>query len=675
MTRVKTDFPKTIRVIEHARIPLPDGVTLSAMIWLPEDAEQNPVPAILEYLPYRKRDGTTERDALTHPYFAGHGYACVRVDMRGSGDSDGVLKGEYLKQEQDDALEVLKWIAAQPWSTGKAGIIGISWGGFNGLQIAARRPPELKAVISLCSTDDRYEEDIHFMGGCLLVDKFAWGSTMFAINATPPDPALVGERWRDIWLQRLEGSGFWLDEWHRRQRRDDFYKHGSICEDYSAVECPVYLVGGWADGYSNAIFRMLEHLKAPTKALVGPWAHKYPHFALPGPQIGFLQECLRFWDKWLKGVETGVMREPALRAYVQDSVGPATSYKERPGRWVAEESWPSPRISLQSWGLAPGRLARPGETPADVALDICSPQTVGLSAGKWCAYGIDAADLPGDQREEAGGSLVFDTAPLTEPLEILGAPVLHLAVASDKPNAFVAVTLSEVLPDGSATRVSYGILNLTHRYGHADVQPLEPGKRYDVRLQLNECGQRFGVGSRLRLALSTAYWPIVWPSPEAATLTVFTGDSALDLPVRPPRAEDANLPAFGPAEGAPPLRRTLLKPGSRKMEVTRDLDTGRITVERFQDDGLSRIDDFDWATRTAARRFYVIDPTDPLSAESRIHWHKEYGRADFRISLDARTHMRMTRTEFLISGALDAYEGEDRVLSKEWNCKIPRDHV
>jgi putative CocE/NonD family hydrolase len=675
MTRVKTDFPKPIRVIEHVTIRLSDGVTLSAMIWLPEDAEQNPVPAILEYLPYRKRDGTTERDALTHPYFAGHGYACVRVDMRGSGDSDGVLKGEYLKQEQDDALEVLKWIAAQPWSTGKAGIIGISWGGFNGLQIAARRPPELKAVISLCSTDDRYEEDIHFMGGCLLVDKFAWGSTMFAINATPPDPSLVGERWRDIWLQRLDGSGFWLEEWHRRQRRDDFYKHGSVCEDFSAIECPVHLVGGWADGYSNAIFRMLEHLKVPTRALVGPWAHKYPHFALPGPQIGFLQECLRFWDKWLKGIETGVMDEPALRAYIQDSVAPATSYKERPGRWVAEESWPSPRISLQSWGLAPGRLAAPGETPAESALAICSPQTVGLSAGKWCAYGIDAADLPGDQREEGGGSLVFDTAPLTEPLEILGAPVLHLAVASDKPNAFVAATLSEVLPDGSATRVSYGILNLTHRHGLEDLQPLEPGRRYEVRVQLNECGQRFGVGSRLRLALSTAYWPIVWPSPEAATLTVFAGASALDLPVRPARADDVNLPAFEPAEGAPPLRRTMLKPGSRKMEVTRDLETGRVTVERFQDDGLSRIDDFDWETRTAARRFYVIDPADPLSAESRIHWHKEYGRAGFRISLDARTHMRVTRTEFLISGALDAYEGEDRVFSKEWNCKIPRDHV
>jgi putative CocE/NonD family hydrolase len=305
MTKTRTEFPHKIRVIQHAAIRLLDGVTLSAMIWLPEDAERNPVPAILEYLPYRKRDGTTERDALSHPYFAGHGYACVRVDMRGSGDSEGVLLGGYLRQGAGRCArraEVDRGAGLR--CSGSVGIIGISWGGFNGLQIAARRPPELKAIVSLCSTDDRYEEDIHFMGGCVLLDKFAWGSTMFAINATPPDPALVGDKWRDMWFQRLESSGFWLEEWHRRQRRDEFYKHGSICEDYSAIECPVYLVGGWADGYSNAIFRMLQHLKAPRKGLVGPWAHKYPHFALPAPQIGFLQECLRWWDKWLKGIET-----------------------------------------------------------------------------------------------------------------------------------------------------------------------------------------------------------------------------------------------------------------------------------------------------------------------------------------------------------------------------------
>jgi putative CocE/NonD family hydrolase len=661
-------------MIEHAPIRLSDGVTLSAMIWLPVDAEENPVPAILEYLPYRKRDGTTERDALTHPYFAGHGYACVRVDMRGSGDSEGVLLGEYLKQEQDDALEVLRWIAAQPWCTGSVGIIGISWGGFNGLQIAARRPPELKAVISLCSTDDRYEEDIHFMGGCLLVDKLAWGSTMFAINATPPDPALVGENWRKMWMGRLENSGFWLEEWHRRQRRDEFYKHGSICEDFSAIECPVFLVGGWADGYSNAIFRMLEGLQVPRKGLIGPWAHKYPHFALPGPQIGFLQESLRWWDKWLKGIETGVQDEPMLRVYMQDTAPPAAWYAERPGFWAAEESWPSPRIEPSRRPLGRSCIAAEGEEIEEEPLMISSPQHVGVHAGKWCAYGLDA-DQPGDQRDEAGGSLVFDTEPLAEPLHILGAPVLHLDVASDRPNAFVAATLSEVLPDGAATRISYGILNLTHRESHEHLKPLEPGRRYTVRVRLNECGQRIGAGSRLRLALSTAYWPVVWPSPEPVTLTVMAGASSLELPVRPARPEDAALPSFEPAEGAPALKTRIMRPGSRKIEMSRDILTGRVTVERFQDDGLVRVQDFDWEYGSSAHRRYSILPHDPLSAEARIRWEKEYRRDALHVRVDARTHMRVTASDFLISGLLDAYEGDDRVFSKEWNCTIPRDHV
>ncbi|MEY8839860.1 CocE/NonD family hydrolase, partial [Cribrihabitans sp. XS_ASV171] len=298
---IKTDFPRKVREIENIWIPMPDGTKLAARIWLPEDAEADPVPAILEYLPYRKRDGTVERDHLTHPYFAGHGYAGVRVDMRGTGDSEGVCLGEYLMQEQDDALAVIEWLAAQPWCSGKVGMIGISWGGFNGLQVAARQPQALGAVITLCSTDDRYADDIHFMGGAMLTEKLGWGATAFAIANTPPDPAIVGDRWRDMWVERLENNGLWFLDWVRHQRRDAFYQHGSICEDYSAVQVPVYAVGGYADGYTNPIFRMMQNLSCPRKALVGPWAHKYPHFATPGPRIGFLQEALRWWDQHLKG--------------------------------------------------------------------------------------------------------------------------------------------------------------------------------------------------------------------------------------------------------------------------------------------------------------------------------------------------------------------------------------
>jgi putative CocE/NonD family hydrolase len=668
---VRRKFPHRVKVLRDVFIPLSDGMQLAAQIWLPVDAARRPVPAILEYLPYRKRDSTAERDALTHPYYAGFGYAGVRVDMRGSGDSDGVLLDEYARQEQDDAVEVIDWLARQPWCSGAVGMIGISWGGFNGLQVAARQPPALKAVVSLCSTDDRYADDIHMMGGCLLVDKWSWGSTMLAITATPPDPALVGKKWRALWQRRLDESGLWIADWHRQLRRTDFYRHGSIREDYAAVQCPVYLVGGWADGYSNAVFRMLAGLKVPRKGLIGPWAHKYPHFAEPGPQIGFLQETLRWWDKWLKGIETGIMDEPMLRVWMEEPAPPQPHYDQRPGRWVVEESWPSPRIARQSLKLGDHHL---GGRATDLALAIASPQTVGLAGGKWCGYGIEP-DGPDDQRQEAGGSLLFDGDTLDQPFEILGAPLAHLELESDRPVAFVAAVLSEVMPDGAATRISYGLLNLTRRDSHETPTKLRPGRRYKVIVRLNETAHRFGKGSRVRLALSTAYWPIVWPAPEPVTLTIHTKASALELPVRPARREDDRLAPFLPAESAPPLKQTWLDPPHLDWTITKDVVTGDVHYARDSDEGRRRLDEIDWTVAVRSKKILTIKPDDPLSARGVITTQKEFGRGAWRVRIECQTTMSLTRRKIRITATLKAYEGRKEVFARSWDEAMPRDLV
>jgi putative CocE/NonD family hydrolase len=667
-------FPRRVEMLDPVFIPLSDGTKLAARIWRPADAAEDPVPAILEYLPYRRRDGTAERDRLIHPYFAGYGYAAIRVDMRGSGDSDGLLLGEYLQQEQDDALEVLEWIARQPWCSGQVGMIGISWGGFNGLQVAARRPPALKAVISIASTDDRYADDIHFMGGCLLIDKIGWGSTIFSINSAPPDPAMVGERWRQMWLERLNKEGLWILDWLKHQRRDVFYKHGSVCEDWSAIECPVYVVGGWTDGYSNSVFRMLANLKSPCKGLVGPWAHKYPHFAKPGPQIGFLQEALRWWDQWLKGRETGIMEEPKLRVWLEDPAPPLAHHEHKAGRWVAEEDWPSPRIRERRWRLARGRLMRAGASPAGAALAICSPQTIGLTSGSWCPYGV-GHDQPVDQRAEAGGSLVFDTDPLRADLEILGAPILELEFGADRPNALLACTLSEILPDGAISRVSYGLLNLTHRDSHEHPAPLEPGRRYQIRLKLNDCGHRFAAGTRIRLAISTAYWPIAWPSPEAATLTLYTGASALALPVRPKRSADGGLTPFAAAEASPALRKTQLQPGWEQRRITHDRVTGEAIWELSDSDGTHRINDIDLTFGIRRWRRLSIYPDDPTSARAEMKWYRAYSRGDWRASSECQVNLSSTRESFHLTAQLDAFEGERRIFTRSWDETIPRDLV
>jgi uncharacterized protein len=668
---IVTQLPRQLREIEHTFIALSDGCRLAARIWLPQDAEADPVPAILEYLPYRKRDGTAERDQLTHPYFAGHGYACVRVDMRGSGESDGLLADEYLKLEQDDCLEVIEWIARQAWCTGKVGMIGISWGGFNGLQVAARRPPQLHAVISLCSTDDRYADDIHFMGGSLLNDNLQWSSVMLAYMSRAPDPALLGEGWRDIWLNRLKHQPLLVANWLKHQRRDDFWKHGSICEDWGAITCPVYLVGGWADGYSNTIPRMLDHLKCPSKGLIGPWAHKYPHFAKPGPQIGFLQESLRWWDKWLKGIETGIMDEPRYRVWLEEPVPPKPYYEMRPGRWVAEPSWPSPNIRPRTLYLnGDGRLDP--KLGAETRIDGSSPQSVGEGCGAWCGFGI-GPEKPIDQRVDDGRSICFDSAPLEEKLEILGAPVLALDLTVDRPWAFVAVRLNEVTPDGASTRISYGLFNLTHRHGHGSPQALVPGERIRVTVQLNDIAHGFAAGNRIRIAVSTSYWPLVWPSPEPVTLGIFTGASTLTLPMRPPRAEDNKLRPFGEPEAAPLLDKTYHRPALGRRWIECDVGRGVTAYHIEEDMGRFTIDRLGLETDFVQSEAYRIGEDDPLSAEIDIRYVISIGRREWQTRTETRTVMRADKTHFILEASLEAFEGDRRLLSRQWQDRIPRD--
>ena len=672
--RVITQFPFSIEEMENVWIRMPDGARLAARIWLPKEAEAAPVPAILEYIPYRKRDFTAWRDSLMHPYVAGHGYACVRVDMRGSGESDGVLTDEYLPQEQEDGLAVIKWIAEQPWCDGQVGMIGISWGGFNGLQIAALQPEALKAIITVCSTDDRYADDVHHMGGCLLGDNLSWASVMFAYNSLPPDPALVGERWREMWMARLEGSGLWLETWLNHQRRDGYWRHGSICEDYDAIECPVYAVSGWADGYSNAVFRLLAGLSVPRKGLIGPWGHQYPHLGIPGPSIGFLQECLRWWDHWLKGQETGVMNGPMLRVWMQDSVPPVTSYEVRPGRWVSEDIWPSPRIHERRHPLARAQILPPDQDASQEEISIRSPLTVGLFAGKWCSFAA-GPDLAHDQRQEDGGALVFDTTPLASDLEILGAPVAELEITSDQSVAMIAVRLSDVAPDDKATRVTYGLLNLTHRRGSEQPSALEPGQRYRVSVHMNSISQLFPTGHRLRLSLSTSYWPLAWPPPRPARLTVFTGVSALILPVREPRDEDVGLELFETPAIASPMERTILKPADRNWRVVRDLALDESVLEVTKDEGAYRLDAIDLEVTNRTQEWYRSTNDDFGSVCGEVLSRRGLKRGDWEVRTVTRTILKSTPTEFQIQADLDAYEGKRRVFAKSWDKKVPRDLV
>ncbi|TGG86027.1 CocE/NonD family hydrolase [Streptomyces albus] len=664
---------------EQTTVPLPDGTRLAARIWRPVCTDDQPLPAVLEYIPYRQRDLTAVRDSVHHPYIAGHGYVCVRVDLRGTGDSDGVLEDEYLEQEQRDAEDVLAWLAAQPWCDGTTGMMGISWGAFAALQVAARQPESLRAIVIASFTDDRYADDMHYMGGALLSDNLAEAGTMFAYATCPPNPAVVGDRWRGMWRERLEGTEPWVLEWLRHQRRDDYWRHASVCEDYRAVRCPVLASSGWADGYSNAVTRLLARLDVPRKGLIGPWSHKFPHLGEPGPAIGYLQEVVRWWDHWLKGEDNGVMDGPMLSAWMQDSVPPSTAYEERPGRWVVEEEWPSPAVSEVSHPLAQYRIrpasdaARDGEPGA--ALTVRSPLSVGQFAGKWASYNAPP-DLPYDQREEDGGSLVFETAPLSERVEILGAPSVELDLTVSEPVAQVAARLSDVAPDGSATRVTYGLLNLTRHTGTDEPEPLEPGRRYRATVQLNGVAQAFPPGHRIRLSLSTSYWPLAWPPPRPVLLTVHENTSSLTLPVREPRPEgEAPHGLFGEPEGTPPLPTTALTPPEERWEVKRDLIGYRQELEIVKDPGLTRLDHIGLEVGRRAVERYTAVADDFTSVGGESAWTMTFRRDGWETRTVTRTVLTCTGKEFHVHATLDAYEGGDRVFSRTWNETVPRDHL
>lgn len=680
---IKAEFPHQIREIENTWIPLADGTRLAARIWLPLDAENNPVPALLEYLPYRKNDGTAVRDALRHPYLAGHGYACVRVDMRGSGDSDGILYDEYLPQEQDDALEVLAWIADQPWCNGSIGMFGISWGGFNSLQIAARRPPQLKAIITLCSTDDRYADDVHYIGGCVLAyDMLPWASTMLVYNAAPPDPRLVGERWREMWFERLEKTPPYIEAWLNHQRRDIYWKHGSVCEDFGAITIPVYAVGGWADGYPNAIPRLLAGLAGPRKGLIGPWAHNYPEVGHPGPAIGFLQESLRWWDYWLKGIDTGIMDEPMLRSWLQESQPPRTYYTERPGRWVADPAWPSPYLRLQSYILnGDGTLGQKDEgkrmkaESSPSTLSLQGSQITGIDTGAWCSYGLPGEN-PGDQQADNGRSLTFTALPADKPVDILGFPQVKLTLAVDQPVAFVAVRLSDVALDGSSTLVSWGVLNLTHRESHEFPAPVTPGEPITITMPLKVTGYTLPAGHGWRLAVSPTQWPHVWPSPRPVTLTLFTGESCeLTLPVRLPQPEDTQLRPFDPPEVAPLLPTETIRTAKIERSKRTDVVTGRTEVQSRFESGRIRYKDHGLEVEDITTDTYTIVEGDPLSATMRSDRFLVYQRGDWQVRLETNSTMTADAADFHISNLLDAYEGTAHVFTKSWTFRIPRDLV
>ena len=695
------------------RIELADGRKLAARLWRPET--DTPVPAILEYLPYRKRDGTAPRDATTHPVFAAAGYACVRVDIAGTGDSDGVFDDEYSEQELGDGEAVIAWVARQPWCDGNVGMIGISWGGFNGLQLAFRRPLALKAVVTCCSTVDRYADDIHYMGGCLLTDNFNWGAQMLAYQSRPPDPALRGD-WRERWIERIETLPFLAARWLDHPTRDAYWRHGSVCENWHAIEAAVLAIGGWADAYVNAPPALAVNLSAPAKALIGPWEHKYPHIARIDP-ADFHGEVIGWFDRWLKGERNGAEELPAYRVFIQEHREPPSPlYGPRSGRWVGEAAWPSPNVGSRTLHLgissdtlshrraessdaesqsppsgagempaAPHTISKPkcSETPrrdpsagtlsAEPGAGervVSTPHHVGIAAACFCPGMRIDSELAADQAPDDAASACFDTDALKAPLELMGRPVVEIAFSADRPVAQLCFRLCDVAPGGVSQRITYRAFNPAHHAGPEAPAALKPGRTYRAHIALNECAHRLRIGHRLRLAVSTSYWPVIWPAPAAAEVTLHLVQCRLILPER--RAADEIDPAAPgrPAEFSVQAAEPLREPVNRTER--RIAPDGTHVLETFDDFGASRDLEHGLENGSHVEQRYSIHPDDPLSARHEARWRHEFRRGDWSVRIDTESVMTSDAASFHLAREVTAWEGDTIVIARRWGENVPR---
>ncbi len=520
---------------QHVWIPMEDGTRLAARLFLPDE---RPAPVVLDALPYRMDDLTASYASEYERLCEEGGFVVCRLDIRGTGSSEGIALDEYDPQEQADICETIAWLAAQKWSTGNVGMYGTSWGGFNSIQVAMERPPALQAIVPIYASDDRYTDDVHYMGGVLkAIDLVDWVIYMAACNVLPPVPAVYGDGWRDEWLRRIEGTEPWLLRWLEEQNDGPYWRHGSLRPRYERITCPTMIVAGWADGYTNIALRAFAALRCPCRVLIGPWAHSSPATSIPGPHVDLVPELIRWFGRWLRGDDNGIDDEPPIAVFTRRSTRPAPDLAEMRGEWRSESTWPVERLRPRIWrpeGAADDRITVQGD--------------VGTAAWISCA-GKPPWTLPEDQRQDDERSLAYDW-PLDDELEILGHPQLRVTVTSPHPVAFLSARVCDVFPDGTSALVSRGVLNLTHRSGHTEPRPLEIGVPTMIELELEATSWIFEPGHRLRLALAGSDWPNTWPPPHGGTLGIERATVALELPVldgppteQPPRFRPPPPPA------------------------------------------------------------------------------------------------------------------------------------
>jgi hypothetical protein len=644
-----------VRIDRRVFVEISDGTRIALTTYTPDAAGDGPFPAVVESLPYRKDDDCTSRDWTTYAYLASRGLAGVRLDIRGTGASTGVIENEYTGQEQSDTLEVMRWLADQDWCTGNLGMWGISWGGFSSLQTAMLRPPELKAIVPMHATHDRFACDVHYTGGSLhAAEQVDWPTSMVATNGLPPDPDIVGDGWCEEWLERLERTPQWAYEWLRHQRRDDYWLHGSPCADYESIACPTLLIGGWLDGYVDGMLALAEHLTCPTRTVIGPWGHYRPATGVPAPTLDHLDLMARWFEHHLRGDDNGIMDLPQAAVFVRTE--PPYDGARVAGYWRAEPSWPPAdreTMELGLAGLSHDRLVWSG------------PQWVGGHAPAWDRAGIGSIDSTADD----SASLCFETTPLREPIEILGWPEVEVTVTSDRAVGLVAARLLMVSPEGEAHLICRGNRNLAFPLDLSTSTRVEAGASMTIRFPLLAASATVPAGWRLRLALAGADFPVVWPPGERFTLTVDPDESKLLLPVVPARPETDNL-AWVESE-PPPSPPTFTPFEDRTWSVTRDQG---VTTYRREIAGTEEQPERSNLTYDSRQQWEVaVADEDPATTRVWSQNEIRLERPGWKVGTIGSLEMTADAETFHLIVELKALHDGAQIWERRWDEEIPRE--
>jgi len=639
-----------------------DGVRLAATLYMPQGAKpEEKFPALLEYLPYRKDDGTAAGDYPKHAYFARRGYVSVRVDIRGFGASESVPpEREYSQQEQVDGEQVIAWLAHQPWSNGNVGMFGISWGGFTALQMAMRHALGLKAIIAVDATAELFHDDVHYIDGMAHIDEFelnmdlaqGWvGAPDYSLDEKVLGPRFDSPPWSLLYLKHQHDGPFWRDR----------------VRPLSEIRIPTLLIGGLQDGYRDNIPDMLMQSKAPIKAIVGPWNHSFPNDADFGPRVEWRDQAVRWFDYWLKGRDTGVRSDPRLVVYIQHWHPPDPNLESVPGEWRKEEVWPPASARNKTLYLQPNHMLAESASRPDTHQLKYVP-TIGVEAGFWWG------ELLSDPRPVDAFSLVYDSAPVDSELAILGRPHALLQVSATAPLANWFARLSDVAPDGTVTQITGAGINGAQRESITEPRDLEPGKVYPLEIQMHLTSWVFPKGHRIRVAISNALWPMVLPTPYAMTTSLELGGSngsRIDLPVVPVNGDRA--PEFSAPQ--PMEQRTDVKtegfPWPGEWKVERD-EAHQKTMVRWNGKDQS---EYPWGTEKDFESLtYEADDAHPEICSVR-------GEAESVFALKGRTlvwrgHLQVTTDQknFYYKYTRELLKDGQMFRTRTWEEAIPRDH-